>query len=272
MAKMSFSLHWLDLREPADRRARSPELLAKVVDEIGRGSVDRIADLGAGTGSMFRFLAPFISPEIPWSFYDSVFYPAAGAAFDRVPEHKQSKISRHQIDLAHETVDYAPRMLVCASAFFDLVSEPWLERFTTDVVASGAMLYSTLSVDGRHELNPAHVADEQVLASFREHQTRVDKGFGVPLGPLAHRRLVDLLKHKGYEVVEAASDWDLYEAELLALFIDGIAEAALMFANPQDVTHRWLHARRAEIEENRLTVRVGHRDLFAVPASGPSRF
>ncbi|MEM6273797.1 MAG: hypothetical protein AAF735_01025 [Myxococcota bacterium] len=267
---MSFSSHWLSLREPADRRARSPELLAQVVSAIDRGSIDRIVDLGAGTGSMFRFLAPFISPEVPWSFYDSVAYPGAGDAFDRPGGHEQTRISWNRIDLAHETVAYAPRTLVCASAFFDLVSEHWLERFATNLSASGAMLYSTLSVDGRHELDPTHADDEAVLASFRAHQTRIDKGFGVPLGPLAHRHLADLLKDKGYEVQEADSDWHLSGAEILTSFIGGIAEAALVFANPKDKTQRWLDFRRAEIAENRLTVRVGHRDLWAVPASESS--
>ena len=53
-----FSSSWLDIREGADTRARNVDLvtsLSAYVDELGE---IRLIDLGAGTGGLFRYLAP----------------------------------------------------------------------------------------------------------------------------------------------------------------------------------------------------------------------
>jgi ubiquinone/menaquinone biosynthesis C-methylase UbiE len=61
---------WLWLREPADADARCVEL----VDAVRRRLADRsgltIHDLGSGTGSMARWLAPRLPGRQHWVLYD----------------------------------------------------------------------------------------------------------------------------------------------------------------------------------------------------------
>ena len=53
---------WLALREPADAAARSAEL----VDRLALRSPLLIHDLGSGTGSMARWLAPRLPAPQRW--------------------------------------------------------------------------------------------------------------------------------------------------------------------------------------------------------------
>src|SRR4051812_26032420 len=60
-----FSESWLGLREPADAAARSTDLVALLP-----GPVRTIRDLGCGTGSMGRWLAPQLTGPQHWIMAD----------------------------------------------------------------------------------------------------------------------------------------------------------------------------------------------------------
>ena len=64
-----FAADWLALREPFDLAARSVALARRLADRLPRRP--RLMDLGAGTGSMFRFLAPIIGRGQDWTLVDA---------------------------------------------------------------------------------------------------------------------------------------------------------------------------------------------------------
>ena len=64
-----FDADWLALREPFDRAARSVALARRLADRLPRRP--RLLDLGAGTGSLFRFLAPIIGRGQDWILLDA---------------------------------------------------------------------------------------------------------------------------------------------------------------------------------------------------------
>ena len=76
---MSFSPDWLALREPADHAARNGEVLAAVREHFAQVSPLRIVDLGCGTGSNLRGLAPHLPREQHWHLvdYDPLLLAAA---------------------------------------------------------------------------------------------------------------------------------------------------------------------------------------------------
>ncbi|HEY2618258.1 MAG TPA: class I SAM-dependent methyltransferase [Acetobacteraceae bacterium] len=65
----SFAADWLALREPFDHAARSKALARRLVERLPKRP--RLVDLGAGTGSMFRFLAPIIGRGQDWVLVDA---------------------------------------------------------------------------------------------------------------------------------------------------------------------------------------------------------
>ena len=64
-----FSADWLALREPFDHAARSLRLAARLTEILPQRP--RIVDLGGGTGSMFRFLAPIVGRGQDWVLLDA---------------------------------------------------------------------------------------------------------------------------------------------------------------------------------------------------------
>ena len=70
-----FSAEWLALREPVDHRSRNLALQAQVIQflrqikAIDSGSI-HITDLGSGTGSNLRALAPHFGMKQSWTLVD----------------------------------------------------------------------------------------------------------------------------------------------------------------------------------------------------------
>ncbi len=257
----SFSTAWLALREAADREARNAEVLAACKAAFaGRESL-AVCDLGAGSGASVRALAALLPPRQTWLLVDD---DEANLEAARQLGGPGLKVTTLRHDLAP-----APRCwpegtgLVTASAFFDLVSESWIERFVAALTADRLPLLATLTFDGAIALEPAHPLDGTVAAAFREHQGR-DKGFGPAVGPDATGVLADYLSMAGYAVTEGESPWRLGGAwlklrrALTAGIADAVAETGAM-SGPDLVA--WSTAAL----QPRRTLVVGHRDLFAAP-------
>jgi hypothetical protein len=70
-----FSAQWLGLREPVDHRSRNQDLQAQVIDYLTQmktvyPGIVRLTDLGSGTGSNLRALAPQLSSMQHWTLID----------------------------------------------------------------------------------------------------------------------------------------------------------------------------------------------------------
>jgi len=64
------SARWLTLREPADAAARSVELVEALRPHLPDGRDLVVHDLGSGSGSMARWLAPRLPGRQHWILYD----------------------------------------------------------------------------------------------------------------------------------------------------------------------------------------------------------
>jgi hypothetical protein len=165
---------------------------------------------------------------------------------------------------------------VLSSALCDLVSRPWLDRMAA---ALRVPFYAALCVDGRERFIPPHPLDARILAGFRRDQGR-DKGFGgVALGPRAPAAIAAAFGARGFGVASAASDWVVRQRGPSPLpglrqhgyrFISELVLGHSVAARRHD--HRggrligaWTEARLNQIADRRLAVRIGHRDLLAVP-------
>ena len=112
------SAEWLELREPADAAARSEELAGRLAEHLGPGP-HVIHDLGGGSGSMGRWLAPRLPGPQRWVVHDrdERLLELAADAF----ETRRSDITR----LAPG--DLAGASLVTASALLDLLTREELD-------------------------------------------------------------------------------------------------------------------------------------------------
>ncbi len=290
-----FSADWLALREPVDHRSRSRDLAEALARGFAGRDTLRVVDLGAGTGSNLRALAPLLPPKQAWRLVDedlglldeAVRRLAAWAdAAERSGDTLRLTKDGRDIDVEFRSCDLATAVeavipadcdLMTASAFFDLSSASWMEGLVAAVTARRATLFAALTYDGRDAFTPAHPLDAAVGAAFARHMRR-DKGFGIAAGPEAGAVLSAAARSAGYEVSERSSAWVLGAAEadlgrlLLAGMADAVAETEAVARADLDA---WAAARAAACGEPDARIVCGHVDLLAHPpvraASASSR-
>lgn len=279
-----FSAHWLGLREPVDHASRNFQVRAALLDFLKQRhgkplSGLRVIDLGCGSGSNLRALAPFLGRDQHWTLvdYDPLLLRAAR---DTLMQWADAVVTDQadQLVVRQGSVDIAVRFrqadlmsdlegllgdsawdLITAAALFDLVSVPWLARFCQTLRTP---FYTVLTYDGQSRWTPSHPSDEAIVEAFHAHQ-HTDKGFGPAAGPDASRALADGLRAAGFNVVTGASPWQLesQHGALMSLLHQGIAQAALETErlSAPDVND-WLAARAST-----RRCYIGHEDIFAVP-------
>jgi SAM-dependent methyltransferase len=277
-----FSLEWLALREPADHRARNPDILAALKAAFADRESVTVIDLGCGTGSNLRATAPYLPLRQRWRLvdHDPALLAAArerlmawadsaepsGDSLTLVKEGRVLAVSFAEADLATgpEAALGGSPDLVTAAALFDLVSIPWIERFAWRLAEENAALYTALTYNGVEMWRPAHEDDPAILAAFHAHQCR-DKGFGPSAGPGATEALASALKACRYMVKTGDSAWRL-EAQDQALVRElagGVAQAVR--ETGQVAEERVTAWQRTRTEGAACT--IGHTDLLAMRAS-----
>jgi hypothetical protein len=277
-----FSAQWLALREPADHRARDVSLRDKVVHDLAhlarvRPGPINLVDLGCGSGSNLRALAPHLPATQHWTLvdYDPALLSAAKAALmqwaDKIVSEQETlvvlKNGKHISidflceDLSNnlEAVLSRPMDLLTAAAFFDLVAESWLERFCGLL---NAPLYTVLTYNGQEVWSPPQPTDAAMLNAFHAHQ-QTDKGFGAAAGPTAAGVMEKLLKARGFAVSSAQSPWKLNASDrnLIEQLAIGSAGAVLETkrVSAEEVS-AWKQSRSLA-----QTCEIGHTDLYARP-------
>jgi SAM-dependent methyltransferase len=260
-----FSSTWLTLREPADAAARARDLIATL--RLPAGGELVIRDLGCGTGSMGRWLAPQLPGPQRWILQDrdpallahaATHLPAAAADGTAVT------VQTAEGDITDLTVaDLADTSLVTCSALLDLFTTDEVAALAEVCVASDTPALFTLSVVGEVTMDPADPLDAEVAAAFNAHQRRSVGGRQL-LGPEAVGAAAEAFAKAGVSVSVRPSPWELgpEHGALAAEWLRGWAAAAAE-QRPDLELDAYLAARTAAAEAGRLRVTVGHQDLLA---------
>lgn len=263
-----FSPEWLALREGADHRAINHtvrrHLLAHLADE---GNV-HIADLGCGTGSNFRSLAPEIDARQLWLLVDNddqLLQLAATMTAD-IAAARQIEVRAHPTDLATGDISEiaAHSDLITSSALFDLVAPATIEKMVNSITDAGIAFYTTLTYDGIASWLPDHPLNATMREVFNQHQ-RSDKGFGAAAGPDATNVLAKAFAARGYNVLRGKSPWVL-DQSLTTLrhetdrgWAKAVSETGALTSSDTDA---WLQSRQDDA--GAVTI-VSHEDLLALP-------
>jgi SAM-dependent methyltransferase len=288
----TFSPDWLALREPADHAARATTLVERAAEALkarrahAPASAVRVIDLGSGSGSNLRYLAPRLPAPQRWHLLDhdaTLLAVAAERAPAGVSEQQTGtppggiEVATHRVDLrmwpgvlgVHGGDTSPSATMVTGSALLDLVSAAWLEGLADQLQALGAVGLFVLSYDGRIVCEPSDPLDAEVRDLVNRHQ-KTDKGFGPAAGPDATSILAPMLSTRGYTVHVASSDWHLgaESDELQRQLVAGWAGAAAQVAPERaDVIAAWQTRRLECIAGGHSRIRVGHQDVLAYPAS-----
>jgi hypothetical protein len=262
------SAAWLALRERADAEARASELVEPVRRHLAASRPAVIHDLGAGTGSMGRWLGPRLPGAQHWVMYDhdaDLLERAVAGMRDTAADGAPVTARSQQRDITRLTVgDLDGASLVTASALLDMLTAEEIERVAAACVGAGCPALLTISVTGRVELSPPDPLDEEVGAAFNAHQRRTTRGRSL-LGPDAVDAAAEAFGRRGATVLVRSSPWRLGadEGRLVSEWLDGWLAAA--FEQRPELARRaqaYARRRRAEAATGRLGVVVHHSDLL----------
>ncbi|MGP4051407.1 class I SAM-dependent methyltransferase [Streptomyces sp. 2A115] len=265
-----YAPEWLELREGADAAARSVELLdplrIRLANLPRRANGLVIHDLGCGTGSMGRWLAPRLDGPQHWVLHDRdpyLLHFAAVGSPRSAADGSRVTVETQRGDVARLTADaLAGASLVTASALLDVLTPAEIEALAIACAGAGCPALLTLSVVGRVELTPAHPLDAEIADAFNAHQRRGDL-----LGPDATTVACDAFARHGATVRVHPSAWRLGpdESALTAEWLRGWVGAAVEerpeLAARADV---YLRERLAACEKGELSAVIHHSDLLAL--------
>ncbi|MCM4077692.1 class I SAM-dependent methyltransferase [Paractinoplanes hotanensis] len=249
-----FSESWLGLREPADAQARAADLV-----EMLPKPVHVIRDLGCGTGSMARWLAPQLATPQHWILADldpKLLHYATSHV--RLPEVSVEGALSDVTALTAADLDGTD--LVTCSALLDLLTEAEIDSLVATLASARVTALFTLSVAGEVSLDPVRPEDAAVAGAFDEHQRRVVDGRRL-LGPDAPAYAAQAFEKAGATVVTRPSVWQLGPQlpELTAEWLRGWVSAA-QEQRPEVGGDGYLAARLERLP----SASVGHVDLLAI--------
>jgi hypothetical protein len=260
---------WLALREAADAAARASELVERVRGRLAPGADLVIHDLGSGTGSMGRWLAPQLPGAQHWILYDrdaDLLERAAADPACAAADGSPVTVATRRRDITRLTADdLAGADLVTGSALLDMLTADEIERIVAACAGAGCPTLLTLSVLGRVELTPPDPLDDELAAAFNAHQRRTVDGRTL-LGPDAADAAAEAFRRRGVSVLVRFSPWRLgaEQAGLAAAWLTGWVGAACE-QRPELVGPAAAYAARRmeEAVAGRLGVVVHHWDLLA---------
>jgi hypothetical protein len=262
---------WLALREPADAAARARELVAQVARRLPAGGRLVIHDLGCGTGSMGRWLAPQLNGAQHWVVHErdpDLLEAAAADPPGRARDGSAVSLETRQSDITWLSGDeLAGAALVVASALLDMLTAEELARLVAVCSEASCPVLITLSVVGRVELTPADPLDLPVEAAFNDHQRRVTAR-GRLLGPDAVAAAREQFRLLGGEVTVRRSPWRLgavHGALAAEWFAGWLGAACEQQEELAAVTGAYGARRLAEARAGRLAVTLEHADLLVLP-------
>ncbi|MCX5052830.1 MULTISPECIES: class I SAM-dependent methyltransferase [unclassified Streptomyces] len=272
-----YAPEWLELREPADAAGRAHDLLVplriRLANLPGKAGLV-IHDLGCGTGSMGRWLAPRLDGAQHWILHDRdpyLLHFAAVASPRSAADGSRVTVETRRGDVARLTPDgLAGASLVTASALLDVLTREEIETLADACTGAGCPALLTLSVAGRVELTPSDPMDAEITDAFNAHQRRDGM-----LGPDAITVACEAFSERGATVQVNPSPWRLGpgEAALTAQWLRGWVGAAVEERPELKArAERYLRERLAACEAGELRVTVHHSDLLALsrPTDGAS--
>lgn len=271
---------WLASQDPDLHRARSPALAERLIASLPPRP--RILGLGSDTANLFQFLAPRIARAQAWTLIEA-------------DEERLGDAFRGTADWAAQhgwTVTWPGRALVVHTR-----SGAWrIEGIVQDVIGGSGTRFGTkpdamvceallhgLSAatvkllagsirspffacrtpDGHDTWMPRHPADAVISAGLR-HNRRA----GAVLGTSASGQVIRAFAEFGFIVrSESAGCYIPRTASATASTLVRHAAAAASAALPlrRSMIEAWEEMRLRQVRQGRLAIRIGHRDILAVP-------
>ncbi len=254
-------------RRRARRRTPRPAARPGSPNLPGKPGGHVIHDLGCGTGSMGRWLAPRLDGAQHWVLHDRdpyLLHFAAVASPRAAADGSHVTVETRRGDVARLTSDaLAGASLVTASALLDVLTREEVDALATACAGAGCPALLTLSVAGRVEFGTPDPLDGDIAEAFNTHQRRAGL-----LGPDSVTAACEAFDQRGATVRVHPSAWHLgpVEAPLTAEWLRGWVAAAVEERPAlKSRADTYLAERLEACAAGELRVEVHHSDLLSLP-------
>lgn len=264
------SSDWLTLREAEDARARSRGLAHAVLPLLPSGPFT-VHDLGSGTGSMMRWLAPLLPGPQTWVLHDwnaDLLRDASDGPRPRDRAGMPVSLRPRVGSLEHlDGDDLRGASLVTASALLDVLTAAEAHAIVDACVTAGTPALLSLSVTGEVHLRPRDARDKTVERAFNDHQQQERNGRRL-LGRYGAPIVQGLFAREGWRVRKAVTTWQLDDdrPRLLGEWFEGWVDAAEeQSPELRETLSGYRRLRRDQQARGELSALVYHLDLLAWP-------
>lgn len=278
-----YSSTWLELREAADAESRAVDLAEQVSRLLAGTAPLVIHDLGCGTGSMARWLAPRLPGPQHWMLHDRDPDLLNLATENLLAAGIPAKPVLGDLT-AITAADLAGGSLVTASALLDLLTVDDMDALARACTTAGVPALLTLTVVGRIDLVPWEPLDNVLCDAFNDHLRGETGGAGQadgaaqaggarrPLGPGSADAAAEAFRRHGATVLVRETPWRLGAArsDLIAEWLNGFVPAAARQlpgggSDLDNCVDSYLARRLEQAAAGELRVTVEHVDLLAIP-------
>jgi hypothetical protein len=267
---LEVSSEWLALREPEDADTRSRDLALAAAALLPEGPIV-VHDLGSGTGSMMRWLAPLLPGPQTWILHDwnaDLIEEAVDGGHPLDRDNTAISVSSQTGNLADlRPADVSGASLVTASALLDVLTSRETHAIVNACIGARCPALLALSVTGEVRLSPRDELDAAFERAFNAHQLREADG-RQQLGRHAAAVARGLFTQAGWHVRHSTTVWrlDHRRPRLLREWFDGWVDAAVeQDPRLRAEAERYRELRTSQIDHGELVAHVRHVDLLAWP-------
>jgi len=279
---------WLNERYEVDAAARNKELERIAFNHLAGHDELEIVDLGAGTGSNFRYYCGRVpAKKQKWTLIDQdpkLLEEAEGNIRQIFPSHSSNselgeltiETSELKIQIQFKTTNIFEEdarivegncHLILSNALFDLASEQQFRSLCQALPLDKSVFLTTMNYQST-DFEPKDPSDQFFILHFHNHMSRQQK-FGRSMGTDCVDFMTDVLQGFTQNFHSRVSIWRLNSSnKLLQLGIMDFVQNAMEDMSLNDSRfHEWKKNRMDLLNKSMQTMEVGHVDLLCLPVS-----
>lgn len=283
---LGFNPDWLTERYPFDSKARNRYVEKNFLKYLAAFPTPVLVDLGCGNGANTKYFIDRIPTNHTWILvdndqnllnhaldnlrnldgYEATDLPSSDG-FILKKEGKQITIKTACGSLLEldQLLNLSSVDLLMANAVFDLFSEEQFTAFAAMLKANRLPILATLNYASMI-FSPGVEHDPLFLDYYDLHMQRV-QDFGRGMGYQCSEVMERVLQKLEAKTFTGPSNWEISAADtgmlnFLYHYLDDSLHELPFNEKEGQLLESWLAERRLAIDEGRLSVKVGHFDLF----------
>ena len=260
----AFNNNWLFERERIDNLSKNKTLINKLDNSLKKFNNINIIDLGARTGSNFRYLSKKIKLKNQyWSLID-----ISQKSLNEVKKNLTKNQKFINLKLINKNIirdikkfEFNKFYLVTGSAFLDIMPLNWFKSFHEKNINT-KLVYFSINYDGFFQFFPKHDLDLEILNLFNNDQVSKKNNQNKAVGPNC-TSIINKFFNKSHKTYSLQSNWSVQNNINFQLLFLAFCENIIKKNNKLKYSN-WIEFRKNKIKNNKSKLIVHNKDFLAI--------